>query len=131
MFLHMELHAFYNLVHHSLSVEHGELLDDLHVMDILVKEFSRYIRQCFGDIGLFKIFSLLQLFLDLFSPAFRLHLRDESLDGGVVGAVEDLVARFLIVTSHLHPQVAATRMNHQIEVPCIILIHLNKMVAAP
>ena len=114
-----------------MSVEHGELLDDLHVMDILVKEFSRYIRQCFGDIGLFKIFRFFSSFGSLFPGLSRLHLRDESLDGGVVGAVEDLVARFLIVTSHLHPQVAATRMNHQIEVPCIILIHLNKMVAAP
>ena len=34
LLLHMELHAFDDLVHHGLPVEHGEVLDDLHEMCI-------------------------------------------------------------------------------------------------
>ena len=43
LLLHMELHAFDELVYHGLPVEHGEVLDDLHVVDILLKQLPGHI----------------------------------------------------------------------------------------
>ena len=54
----MELHAFDDLVHHGLPVEHGEVLDDLHVVDIPVSytHLDVYKRQ-----SLFRIKLLLSI----------------------------------------------------------------------
>ena len=130
LLLHMELHAFDDLVHHSLPIEHGEVLDDLHVVDILLKQFPGHIGQGFRDTGLFEVFQLLQFFLDFLLPALCLHLSHQRLQGGIVGTVEHLVARLLIVGGHLYAQMTAAGVNHDVEIPFVVLVHLNEMVPA-
>ena len=93
----MELHAFDDLVHHGLPVEHGEVLDDLHVVDILLKQFSGNISESLGDTGLLEVFQFLQFFLDFLLPTLRLHLSHQRLKRRIIGTVEHLVARLLIV----------------------------------
>ena len=104
LLLHMELHAFDDLVHHGLPVEHGEVLDDLHVVDILLKQLSGHIGQGLGDVGLLEVFQFLQFFLDFLLPTLRLHLSHQRLKGHIIGTVEHLVARLLIVAGHLYAQ---------------------------
>ena len=79
LLLHMELHALDDLVHHGLPVEHGEVLDDLHVVDILLKQLPGHIGQGFGDAGLLEVFQLLEFFLDLLLPAICVWRRGRSV----------------------------------------------------
>ena len=51
LLLHMELHSLDDLIHHGLPVEHGEMLDNLHVVDILLKQFPGHI----GELSLIHI----------------------------------------------------------------------------
>ena len=128
LLLHMELHAFDDLVHHGLPVEHGEVLDDLHVVDILLKQLSGHIGQGLGDVGLLEVFQFLQFFLDLLLPALRFHSGNQRLDGGIVSAVEHLIARLLVIAGHLHTQVTAAGVNHDVEISLVVLVHLNEVV---
>ena len=127
---HVELHPLDDHVHHGLPVEHGEALDDPHVVDVLRKQVPGHIGQGLGDAGLPGVFQPLDLLGNLLLPAFRLHPGDERLDGGVVGAVERLVPRLLVVAGHLHPQAAAAGVNHQVEVSVVVPVHLDEVVAA-
>ena len=63
----MELHALDNLIHDSLPAEHGKVLDDLHVVDILLKQLPGHIGQPLGNAGLLGIFQLLSFFLNFLS----------------------------------------------------------------
>ncbi len=44
--------------------------------------------------------------------------------------VQDLVARLLIVAGHLHTQMAAAGVDHDVEIPLVVLIHLDEVVSA-
>ena len=106
------------------------MLDDLHVVDILLKQFPGHIGQGLGDTGLLEVFQLLQLFLDLLLPALRLHLGHQGLERGIVGAVEHLIACLLIVAGHLYAQMTAAGVDHDVEVSLIVLVHLDEVVPA-
>ena len=73
LLLHMELHPLDNLVQHSLAVQPGEVLHQLHVVDILVEQRSGHIGQRPGDAGQLLAFPALQLLLDVLLPARRPH----------------------------------------------------------
>ena len=43
-------------------------------------------------------------------------------------SVEDLVTLLLVVAGHLHPQVAATGVDHDVKISFVVLVHLNEVV---
>ena len=128
LLLHMEFHALDDLVHHGLPVEHGEVLDDLHIVDILLKQFSRHISESLGDVGLLDVFQFLQFFLDLLLPALCLHLGHQRLQGGIISTVEYLIARLLVIAGHLYTQVTAAGVDHDVEISLVVLVHLDEVV---
>ena len=83
----MELHALDNLVQHGLSVEGGKALNQLHIVDILVKQRPGDIGQLPGDGGLLLAFPPLQFLLNLLLPAGRLELGNQLIQRDLVGVV--------------------------------------------
>ena len=52
----MKLHSLYYLVRHGLTVQLGVFLNDLHIVDISVKQLAFNIGQLLRDICSFGIF---------------------------------------------------------------------------
>ena len=46
----------------------------------------------------------------------------------IVSAVEHLIARLLVIAGHLHTQVTAAGVNHDVEISLVVLVHLNEVV---
>lgn len=72
----MKSHAFQNNVHHGFSIEYGELLRQLHIVDIVVKQLSLHISEVFRDIQLMFLLQRRNGLLDLLEPSFSFELCD-------------------------------------------------------
>ena len=77
-----------------------------------------------------KVFQLLQRFLDLFLPALCFHPGNQGRNGSGICVIEDLIPGFLVIAGHLHSQVTAAGVDHNVEIPLFIFIHLNEVIAA-
>ena len=64
----MQLHPFYDLIHHRLPVQLSIGLDDFHIVDILLKQLAGYIGQLPWNAGPLRIFKGGDTFLNLPFP---------------------------------------------------------------
>ena len=73
-------------------------------------------------------FAELQLLLDILFTPFRFEFFDKRLFRAPVKAVI-FFRFFLVISRDFHPQMAASRMNDEIELPLFVFVHLDKVVA--
>ena len=125
-----EPHGRQYLIDHRLPIDQGKTLDQRHIVQIIVKERSADVSQRLGHSRTALFFELLQHGLQLFFAASGLVRFDQLLDMDLIAAVELLIALLLIIARDLQPQMTAAGMNDQVQRAVLILIHLDKMVAA-
>ena len=125
-----EAHASHDNIHHGLAVEHGELLCQLHIVDIVLEQLTLHIGQIFGDIQLVLLLERLDGLLDLLEPALGLQLVNGGLNLILGAAPKGTPTLILVVLSHLGAQMTAARVDHQEQPAILCAIHLNEVVAA-
>ena len=125
-----EAHASHDNIHHGLAVEHGELLCQLHIVDIVLEQLTLHIGQIFGDIQLVLLLERLDGLLDLLEPALGLQLVNGGLNLILGAAPKGTPTLILVVLSHLGAQMTAARVDHQEQPAILRAIHLNEVVAA-
>ena len=106
LLLNMEVHTLDDLVHHCLSVEHGELLDYLHIVDVLLKELSLAVGKVLGNVCGLGICQLFQLRLYLLFPALCLQPCNELRSLLVAALVKSPVSLVLVELCGLNAEVA-------------------------
>ena len=77
-----------------------------------------------------RFFSFFSSFWISFSRPSAFIRATSACNGGIVGSVEDLVARLLIIAGHLHAQVTAAGVDHDVQISLIVPVHLDEVVAA-
>src|SRR5699024_4968621 len=112
-------------------VEHSEMLDDLHVMNILLKKFSRHIGKIFWNSGQLYIFAPLDFVFNIFASPGGFHLLNHQSNRFAVCVIKRAVSLFLVIVGHLHTKVPAAGMDDDIETSVIISIYFNEVIPSP
>ena len=125
-------HSFENRLCHCLSVQGGKLLDDFHIVKIVLQIVSFYIGKRFRYFRCrFKPFvQFPEPLFNLLCPSLCLITLNQPVSFFPADGIHALPSELFIIPCGLNPKVAAAGMNHQIEETVVITVHFNKMVAS-
>ena len=114
-----QTHAAQDHVGDRLAVERGKALRDVHIVDVILKQFPFHIGEIFGDAFHALAVQLFERRADLPLPSRGAVLGDQRVDPLLRAAAQGKLSLLLIVRADLRAEIAAAGVDNKIQ--CAVL----------